>query len=122
MSHWLMYFIMMLDNVKCVSVIITGVVVALYPFIWLFGYMISEMDDKCEQFCGFMKRAIKPAVIALVFSLCIMAFAPSTRQAATIYCVPKIINAVDESEIPENLQELASEWIKQKTEEIKEKP
>jgi hypothetical protein len=106
-DYFLLYFILRLDvlsKASTVLVIVTGIVFA----ITLLVIAISYNDEEA-------KNATKPWAIsfgiASIVVLLLTVMIPSTKQAAVIYCLPKIVNNEQVQKIPDNLLKLTNSWI-----------
>lgn len=107
MNYFLLYFILRLDVLSKASTmlaVVAGVVFA----ITLLVVAINYNDEDA-------KSATKPWVIsfgiASIIALLLTVMIPSTKQAAVIYCLPKIVNNEQVQKIPDNLLRLTNSWI-----------
>lgn len=125
MTNWQMYWLLRLDRiveilqvgaVTCFAVAI--ILACIYLIIKLIGEGLD--DDEPKRVAAALVLPTKIAIVASVILACLFAFTPTTKQMAAIIVVPKIINNKDVQEIPQNLIELCNEWVKDKTEELKE--
>lgn len=126
MTEWDMYWITRLDAVHADAWIPLAV---LMGFMLLFGlamYILPKVDpgsDK-DRNASSIKMGRKLSLVAGIF-LGVMSAAhllvPTTGQMAAILVLPKIINNEQIQDLPDNLVELANEWTKAKTEELKAK-
>lgn len=110
MDYFLFYLILRLDTLSSTSIIlaiVAGVVFAVTLFICATNYN-SDTDKKT-------RKAAKPWAISFgivfAFTLLFAVGLPSTKQAAVIYCLPKIVNNEQVQKMPNNLLKLANQWI-----------
>ena len=95
-----MYWIVILDNIIVATVILMGIF--LIGSIAAFGYASTERNHWWLPIL---------ASIALLTTLVIGAFIPSTKQMAAILVVPKIANSEKVQTVGNRLYELAVEWM-----------
>lgn len=107
MDYFLLYLILRLDavsNAGFIFAIITGIIFAI-------TLLISALNYNDEE----AKNATKPWAISFsvvfVITLLLTVMVPSTKQAAVVYCLPKIINNEQVQKVPDNLLRLANQWI-----------
>ncbi len=120
MTSWMMYWLLMLDEVNAVFVVagsLLGGWVLFMFCVWLWSLTppVSE-DDKKRAELG--KRCGLRYFPLFLFALSLAVFTPNTKQMAAIIVVPKIINNKQVQEIPEKLMGLCDAWIEDKTEEL----
>lgn len=107
MDYFLLYLILRLDvfsHISNVAAIVAGIIFA----VTLIAYAVNYNNEKD-------KKASKPwAVnfgIIFIISLLLTIAVPSTKQAAVIYCLPKIVNNEQVQKLPDNLLRLTNQWI-----------
>jgi hypothetical protein len=113
-----MYLLVMMDNIRWVFLIFGLLSIAIF----LINHYICE-----HRSCQLYEKEEKVATMRYhrkignctlcVFSCAtiILGIVPSTKQAVTIWLVPKMVNAVQANEqmqeLPNNILNLANEWI-----------
>lgn len=114
MTHWQMYWLLILDNVSTASLIL-GVAMLVVT-----GMILSSSNESGSR--SGMWFGIAFALITLFFFLAAI-FLPSTKQAAAIWLVPKIINNEKVQEDAGDIYDLAISQLKKQLEipEQKEK-
>ncbi len=110
MTGWQMYWILMLDNLCCAAAMAMILCGGIGAFLLAMGH--GESNRKALM-------AGKIVLTIAAISVLLAIFVPSTKQMAAIIVVPKIVNSEQVQEMPENLIELANEWVKDKTESLK---
>lgn len=125
MTGWQLYWILRLDTINATAGGIAGGFGCLFC-IGLIIYIIMKIGnqyDEDEDLTKVAKALGKYLIIFLccfVFTLMAALFIPTTKQAAAIIVVPKIINNESVKKLPDNLVELANEWVKTQTKNLKE--
>lgn len=109
-----MYLLLMLDSICVVTAIIT-IVLAFITFI--FGVM-SVAGDVNEEDQKYARKLLKYLVPIFVLSLLSAVFIPNTKQAATIFLVPKVLNNEKVQDIGQNGLDLANNLLKLSNEYI----
>lgn len=109
-----MYLLLMLDSVCAVTVIIT-IVLAFITFV--FGAMLVACDVNEEE-QKYARKFLKYLVPVFVLSLLSAVFIPNTKQAATIFLVPKVLNNEKVQDIGQNSLDLANNLLKLSNEYI----
>lgn len=96
LSPFELYLILQLDNICTLS--ITFLVLSIiFSIICFLVYFVNLDDPSWEKHMTRARQLFKLLLpICLFFSLCV-AFIPNTKQAATIYLVPKVVNGIAES-------------------------
>ena len=125
MSMWLMYLILKLDDIVNglrISCIISLVLLVITLIIFL-GCITIGADEDCKAGASYIKKAIRPLFkwtfpILIISSFLYVAF-PTTKQAAAIYFVPKVINNKQIQKMPNKLVELANSWMDEQINSIK---
>ena len=121
MNMWIMYLVLILDNIQLSAEIIFIVFLILIAlFIILIGfYKIEEFgDDNSEKIKYFAKNSYRLIIISAIL-LVIMCFVPTTKQAAAIYFVPKVIANKQVRKMPDKLVTLANAWMDEQIKSIK---
>jgi hypothetical protein len=133
---WLMYWILKLDNIIsffscmqdafCFLLIIGGIFLAI-GFLLLKGCQLLGDDDE-KAAARKISKEMLPAVfkifmlivlIWIISSICCV-FMPTTKQAAAIYFVPKVINNKQIQKMPNKLVMLANSWMDSEMKQIKD--
>ncbi len=122
MSAWVLWLIIVIGNVRVLLF-----ACAMAPFIIFIISMGAtaincavgkEAECLTKVACWWKKYVIPWTIIVFLAAMC-----PTTRQAAAICVLPKLVDAAQVSEIPEALESLAVEWCKKQvvdlTSEIK---
>jgi len=124
MNTWLIYFVILLDSINI------GLIVLLAFYIgWFVLKKISISQDydgfyQKERFKKEYENQCKKAnklLIPVFVLFTIATFLPNTREAATIYIAPKIINNKQVKKMPDKLVTLANAWMDEKLKDIKRK-
>lgn len=120
------YLIMRLDSIKST---LTGMsaLFSFIGFIALVAFLVSldSESETCLKVRKICSRIVLTAISIVIFCIVSHAFVPSTKEAAAIVLVPKIVNSefVQET-LPKESKELyfmAKEYLKEKIEEAKQK-
>ena len=109
-----MYLLLMLDGICIITAIMT-IVSALITFI--IGVM-SVASDVNEEEQKYARKFLKYLVPIFVLSLLLSVFIPNTKQAATIFLVPKVLNNEKVQDIGQNGLDLANNLLKLSNEYI----
>lgn len=109
-----MYLLLMLDSVCVVTAIIT-IVLAFITFI--IGVM-SVANDVNEEDQKYARKFLKYLVPVFMLSLSAAVFIPNTKQAATIFLLPKVLNNEKVQDIGQNGLDLANNLLKLSNEYI----
>lgn len=117
MSHWTIYFILKLDalcNFFHFTAFISGGIALAAGMGWFIWAM-----ESCEapSAVKIIKRAL-PACILLSF---LYAITPTTKQAAAIYLIPKVVNNESVQNISNNTLKLLEEYTSDLLREMKDK-
>lgn len=107
MDYFLLYLILRLDaisNAGVVFTVITGIIFAVTLLIIALNYGDEEAKD-------FTKPWAVCFGVSFAITLFLAVMVPSTKQAAVVYCLPKIINNEQVQKVPDNLLRLANRWI-----------
>lgn len=117
MSGWMIYWLLMLDNIRGVGVWL-AVPAIIFSIVSLCGVMYSlenNDDDWLKKWGKYLLRS------CIVFSaaLLLRGFVPSTKEACVIYLLPKIANNESVQNIGEKSMKLieskVSEWLQEQT-------
>ncbi len=116
---WIMYFIVVIGNIAWLStaLFVLGVVAVVVALV---VSIAALAEDEKEVVKKAVLAAKKFAIIAFCSAL-FSAFTPTTKEMAAIYVIPKIVNRIDKSELPAQLETLATEWVKSQIETVKTK-
>ena len=119
-SAWDVYWIMRLDGIKAglENLVPLGIILFLFSGIALTGLFVNyEKEFPVKK----AMRIYIPTVILWIFLCFSNIFIPTTREAATIFVLPKIANSeLVSEEIPKEAREiygLAKEWFKKAVKE-----
>jgi hypothetical protein len=106
-TSWDVYWITRLDAIG----IVLGIFVTIFTVLSIFAWIPTITDDFVPE----IKRFYKLAVVVLIVSLLGFAFIPSTKEAAAIYMIPKIVNNEQVQKLPDNAMKFLNgkfeEWI-----------
>lgn len=101
MSPWTLYWILQVDSIKAVFTTFCAIIGTFGGIALIIGgiWMTLAMEDTDERSFKAAKRFLKWSMSVCVpfvlFLSLISAFLPSTKQAATIYLLPRIVNNVE---------------------------
>jgi hypothetical protein len=115
------YWLTRLDGIVNLSTVmaIFGTVSAIVGTIVLVVWAVCE-NGKADNGWWFLLKTIIIVWIASILFVLATLFVPTTKEMAAIIVVPKIVNNEQVKELPENVLDLANEWIKSKKEELKD--
>lgn len=117
MSHWTIYLILKLDAL-CdffhTITVISGVISMLAGI----GWFIWAMEDSDAPAAI---KALKITVPTFMLFFLLFALTPSTKQAAAIYLIPKVINNESVQNISTNTLKILEEYTADLLKEMKEK-
>lgn len=103
MSMWLMYLILKLDDItkvlQCIAIIASAI-------------LLLNAIAKPNAMTG---KLLIMAILLLFIGIIL----PTTKQAAAIYFVPKVINNKEVSKMPNKLVTLANDWMDEQIKSIK---
>lgn len=130
MSMWLMYLVVRLDALKydfgtlgaiLMVILISGGLALVISYIPT--SICREKDARCacyltNIFPKLLKIFKLLGAIWLILTLLVMCL-PTTKQAAAIYFVPKVINNKQVRKMPDKLVTLANDWIDEQIKSIK---
>ena len=111
MSMVEMYWLTRLDAINTLFII--GAVISLLSILPM-GAMLSEQILESPWW------TLLPISFLALFSVA-ATFTPSTKSMCAILVVPQIVNNEKVQELPENVLNLANEWLKEQVIELKEK-
>lgn len=129
------YWLLMLDSVKEVCFgfsFLFGIISIAVTVCFIVGLVGTATSPEESKWSGWHKGEYKkfgkiftPLFYIIVpFTLIFITASnmlPTTKQMATIIVVPKILNNAEVQKIPNNVVELANDWIKElKPENVKE--
>ncbi|KKN70278.1 hypothetical protein LCGC14_0433040 [marine sediment metagenome] len=111
MSHWLVYWVLMLDNIR----IVLGVLMNISIFIILMAGICSLIGnvEATSKLIKFSKTLLKIFAPAFFLLLILLGLTPSTKQMAAIYLIPKIASNKDIQQLPPKLSKLALQYVNQ---------
>ena len=116
MDYLLLYLVLRLDAITATNItfaVITGIL-----FIVTLGTYILNPDVKLVR--DTVKLWIKRFGIPFVIILFLAVMMPGTKQAAVIYCLPKVVSNNQVQKMPDNLLRLANRWIDEQLNETVE--
>jgi len=119
-----MYFFVMLDNIKSIFGVIMGISMTVVVIILIMAFLsalyifIDYSLHDWDCFTKFFTHKITIIIFSITFCLSWIGFItktmiPSTKQAAIIYIVPKVINNEHAKEIPENLIKFVNKYLEE---------
>jgi hypothetical protein len=116
MDYLLLYLVLRLDCISTVGILfawVTGIL-----FVVTLGMFILNPEDHNikDNARPWIKRFGIPFAIVLFFAVMM----PGTKQAAVIYCLPKVVNNNQVQKMPDNLLRLANKWIDEQLDETVE--
>jgi len=117
MNYLLLGLILRLDAISN-TMIDLSVVVGLF-FLVLTIIYISSYNDRKKTFHNAIKSWTKLAAILFCVILFLSIIVPNTKQAAIIYCLPKIVNNEHVQSIPDKMLKLSDMSLNEKIEKIK---
>lgn len=113
------YWITRLDSMNDTLggfIVLLSVVIAVLFFIWMFssiaGSDCGEDDDNNIR----ARKCIKPMIwlnIALVLVIVAKVFVPTTKEAAAMVVLPKIVNNEKVQQIPDKVLDLGLSWLEE---------
>lgn len=112
MSALQLYLIIKLSStITMFGLITTGLITSI--FICFISYMIAKSDnDKSEMFWkNTLLKMLKYCLPISIVTLLLAVYLPSTKEAAIIYVLPKIINNSGIQAIPDKIINLSNEWL-----------
>lgn len=106
MSHWLVYWVLMLNSINMLvfTIFIISIIASLSYFVSL-----EKTEDRKKR-RKLKRRCNRAGNLALIFLL-IFYFTPTTKQMVAIYLLPKIIANKDIQQLPPKLSKLALEYV-----------
>lgn len=112
MSYFLLYIILMLDT-WCAASISLVVICIMILIVDIIGWLII-LDDTCvsENVKKSIKKVGKIAFITFIISFVFATFCPTTKQAATIYLLPKLASNKSMQQLPSKTAELLLKEVK----------
>lgn len=114
-----MYWFLMLDNIKTITMI-PGIIFGISTMVFIVCIMVNgeDWDDLTDHWkIVFIRGSIISFIFAFIF-ISLTCMIPSTKQMAIIYVVPKIVNNKQVQEIPKKMLELSTEWLEELSPEI----
>lgn len=93
-TPWEIYWVLQLDSIRACLVtvaVLSGPVAALTLFI---GAMARDCMDLSDESWARAKRMVKRLTVTLCVSLALASLLPSTKTAAAMIIVPKIVNSL----------------------------
>lgn len=111
-TSWDIYWITRLDKVYCFFTVFF-ILCAISIFIALVIWFQCQMDEDNPLAVPTIKGFLKKTCIGLFTGLLLWVFIPSTKQAAAILVLPKIINNQQLQQIPDKVMQLGLEWLEE---------
>ncbi len=109
MSHWLVYWVLMLDGIKSTMV---GATVSVAIIFWIrFFYPVVMNGSLKHRDIIALKKLGKILIAPFMIFLLVSVFIPTTKQMAAIYLIPKIASNKDIKQLPPKLSKLALEYV-----------
>ena len=102
------YIFVMLDNIKEFFFIL-----AILPFIVAVVSGVQYEDENNQKKTDRLKCRIIVCAIFFITVLMCGIFIPSTKQAAAIYLLPKIVENKGLQEMPDKIVNLGNEWLEE---------
>lgn len=116
MNYLLLYFILRLDVLSS-TIFAVAVVTGILFAIALLCFMLNPEDmPGAKLIRDASKPWLKGLGIPFVIAIFLIIMIPDTKQAAVIYCLPKIVNNEQVQKIPEKLLDLSNTWLDEKIE------
>ena len=116
MSTWIVYLVLMLDNVSEVLIGTFLTSVTVFVIMTLAFFTVEKCDEDWRPL--FVRWWIRSGVVLVITGL-FAAFTPTTKQACIIYVLPKIANNEQVQQVPQKLLDIANrqldEWVKEYT-------
>lgn len=111
MSYFLLYLILILDNIShSLYVILPMLTIAIFIFIIAFIATFNadehDAEDVETKIHFFAKKILNIMVPFLIICIFLVTFLPTTKQAATIYLLPKIASNKNMQQLPSKTAEL----------------
>ena len=129
MSHWLVYWILMLDNISKTVSIVFGISIGVIFIVGLIHAVLLcdpevpyglDHDSRAKFKADSRKITVKSLLrfvkymSPIIIVLCIVtSLIPSTKQMAAIYLIPKIAANKDIQQLPPKLSKLALQYVNQ---------
>ena len=118
MSPWTIYFILMLDSLLKGLVFIGLVMLVLVIFSVIDATLETpNWEPVTQETKDKLKRRLIRIFSVIGIVICLGIMIPNTKQAATIYVLPKIINNEQAQQVPKKLLDLfdskVDEWTKE---------
>jgi F0F1-type ATP synthase assembly protein I len=108
----MVYLILMLDNINNMLHIITGgctfllIVIGSTTIILIIYYFSDATEAQKNTISLVLKKTFKVFIPIYLLFIFILTFCPTTKQAATIYLLPKIANNKSLQELPSKTAEM----------------
>lgn len=117
MTEMQMYWLITLDSISSSLITITVILGFISVIIFICWFMCDPKayNDTEKLVYVRSKKIVKWIIPIFIIFLLTSTFTPNTKQMAAVKVVPKIINGIEKSKIPEQLNDLAKEWIKELT-------
>lgn len=137
MSYWFMYWFTRLDAINGVFEILTifgaistliGVAAVVFLSVYTTNKTVHDYDESMAALKIFKKVLLYAAIPLLIIGAAGVTFVPTTKEAAVIYLVPKIVNNEELQKIPDNFLKLINkkmdsyfnDVLEEKSEELKD--
>ena len=116
MDYLLLYLILRLDALSSTISVLAGVTGCLFIIASLFFILNPEETNSAKLIRNNARPWLKGLGIPFVIAGFLTVMTPDTKQAAVIYCLPKIVNNEQVQKIPEKLLDLSNTWLDEKIE------
>lgn len=115
MDYLLLWFILKLDAIFYTTAgLSSGIAIVL---IMLAVVYTVNYEDLEKNVCNSIKSWTRSLVILFCITLFVATVIPNTKQAAIIYCLPKIINNEHTHNISDKILKLSNLWLDEKIKE-----
>ncbi len=109
MTESTVYWVVMMDNISMAIVILLCIsVLATLLAAFIAGCLA---DDGESDGALVMTRMFGLGCVLSLLCIAGVAFVPNTKQAATIYVLPRVVNNEQLQQLPNKLLELSNEWL-----------
>lgn len=113
MTEWEMYLLVKLDDLQSLlyaTTLVSALTTMLSGCIYL-TITSSYMGDEEENLALKIRQYLRRAGMVLITSGVLYTATPSTKQAATVYLIPKLLQNESVQRMPELFNELSKAWI-----------
>ena len=131
MNMWIMYLVLKLDEITTglrmvsqVGLFLCGIATFILIAMICYHRSASHVAKDCWFLTSGALNAKKYLIrtgIAIIICGALSIFLPTTKQAAAIYFVPKVLNNKQIQKMPNKLVTLANDWMDEQIKSIKTK-